>query len=166
MQNIPRRDTAYPISGGSVARGFGCEPFYTGYRGTDCPEDAPWFHTGLDISVDEGAPITTVDGGIVTHAGPDVTSNADCSNINGSDAPHNGYGRFMKIERGEFLFLYAHLVAVAQGVGVDTVFDGSGLLLGYVGSTGCSTGPHLHLEVRRNGIPLDPNLYINQVETQ
>lgn len=162
LQDIPRRDTAYPIAGGTISRGFGCAEFYTGYRGTDCPDNMPWFHTGLDISVNEGSPITTVDSGVVTHAGPDVTSNADCSRVGGSDAPHNGYGRHMRIEQGEYLFLYAHLVAVAQGVNVGTVFDGSGLLLGYVGSTGCSTGPHLHLEVRRNGIPLDPLIYINQ----
>lgn len=162
--NLERRDTAYPVAGGRITRGFGCAEYFTGYRGTSCPDNMPWFHTGIDISIEEGSPITTVDAGVVTYAGPDVTSNADCSSTRGSDSPHNGYGRHVRIERGSFLFLYAHLSGLASAAGSS--FDGSGYLLGYAGSTGCSTGTHLHLEVRQSGISIDPLIYIEQVENQ
>jgi hypothetical protein len=160
LQDIPRREGRVPVAEVDITRGFGCAEFYTGYRGTDCPADQPWFHTGIDYSTKSGAPITTVDGGTVTYAGPDVTSNAPCENIRGSESPHNGYGRHVRIALGDYVFLYAHLSAITATSGQD--YDGSGLLLGYAGSTGCSTGPHLHLEVRQNGKPIDPELYINQ----
>lgn len=169
LANIPRRNTAYPVINASgqparITRGFACDVYFTGYRGTDCPEDQPWFHTGLDITLEEGDPITTVDAGTVTHAGPDVTSNADCSRVGGSKPPHNGYGRHVRIELGNFVFLYGHLSALASSAG-DT-FDSSGLLLGYGGTTGCSTGPHLHVEVRQNGQFIDPLNYIQQVDAR
>lgn len=166
-QNIPRRNTAYPVitaggQRGRITRGFDCAEFFTGYRGTHCPDDQPWFHTGLDITLEEGAPITTIDGGTVTHAGADTSSNANCNNVRGSKPPHNGYGRHVRIQQGEFVFLYAHLSALAASPNDD--FDGPGLLLGYGGTTGCSTGPHLHVEVRRGGRFIDPLNYIDQVE--
>jgi murein DD-endopeptidase MepM/ murein hydrolase activator NlpD len=162
LQNIPRRNTAYPTSGGRITRGFGCAEFFTGYRGTNCPANMPWFHTGIDISLEEGDPITSVDAGQVTHAGTDTSSNADCSQIRGSDPPHNGYGRHVRIQRAEYMFLYAHLSALGTAVG--NAIEGSGYLVGYAGSTGCSTGTHLHLEVRRNNISIDPIPYIEQVD--
>jgi murein DD-endopeptidase MepM/ murein hydrolase activator NlpD len=61
------------------------------------------------------------------------------------------------------LFLYAHLSGWIASQG--QTYDGSGFLLGYNGTTGCSTGPHLHLEIRRGGVPMDPLVYINQVES-
>jgi hypothetical protein len=160
--NFERRDSAFPTEGGTISRGFGCAQFFTGYRGTNCPDDMPWFHTGIDVAIEEGSPITTVDAGTVIHVGPDVTSRADCSNVNGSKAPHNGYGNHIRIEDGDMLFLYAHLSGWIASQG--QTYDGSGFLLGYIGTTGCSTGPHLHLEVRRGGVAMDPLVYINQVE--
>ena len=77
-----------------------------------------------------------------------------------------GYGRFVEIQHGEGLTsLYAHLsrVDVRPGDRVD-----GGAAIGAVGSTGYSTGPHLHFEVRRRGRPLDPERVVGrilQVET-
>lgn len=160
--DFERRDTAFPTAGGTISRGYGCAEFFTGYRGTNCPENMPWFHTGIDVSINEGSPITTVDRGVVTHVGPDVTSRSDCSNINGSKPPHNGYGNNVRIEYENYIFLYAHLSGWIATPGQS--YDGSGYLLGYIGSTGCSTGPHLHLEVRRGGIAIDPLAYIQGIE--
>lgn len=162
-QSIPRRDLVFPVTQPyEIGRGFGCSEFYTGYRGTNCPDNQPWFHPGLDIAVQQGAPVTSVDGGIVTYAGPDITSNANCAGLPGSDPPHNGYGRHIRIERGNIVIIYGHMSGVVVPPGTE--LDGFGYLLGYAGSTGCSTATHLHLEVRYNDRAIDPEIYINFVE--
>jgi hypothetical protein len=158
----PYRGNRVPVETVDITRGFGCAEFYTGYRGTDCPDNMPWFHTGIDFSIRQGSPITTLDGGVVTHAGPDTTSNADCSSTRGSQEPHNGYGRHVRMELGDYMFLYAHLSGLNTGIGRD--YEGPGWIIGYAGSTGCSTGSHLHLEVRLENKPIDPAIYINQDE--
>ncbi len=156
----PYRNSRVPVETVDITRGFGCAEFYTGYRGTDCPDNMPWFHTGIDFSIRQGSPITTLDGGTVTHAGPDTTSNADCSSTRGSQPPHNGYGRHVRMQLGDYMFLYAHLSGLNTGVGRE--YEGPGWIIGYAGSTGCSTGSHLHLEVRLDNKPIDPAIYINQ----
>lgn len=156
----PYRNSRVPVETVDITRGFGCAEYYTGYRGTDCPDNMPWFHTGIDFSIRQGSPITTLDGGVVTHAGPDTTSNADCSSTRGSQPPHNGYGRHVRMEFGDYMFLYGHLSGLNTGVGRE--YQGPGWIIGYAGSTGCSTGSHLHLEVRQNNKPIDPAIYINQ----
>ena len=162
-QSIPRRDLVFPVTQPyEIGREFGCSEFYTGYRGTNCPDGQPWFHTGLDIAVQQGAAITSVDGGVVTYAGPDVTSNANCIGLPGSDPPHNGYGRHIRIEKGNVVIIYGHMSGVIVPPG--TQLNGHGYLLGYAGSTGCSTATHLHLEVRHNNRAIDPEIYINFVE--
>ena len=69
------------------------------------------------------------------------------------------YGNYvMVIHANGVATLYAHLSRI--DVEPDQ-FVGRGTVLGAVGSTGLSTGPHLHLEVRKNGIPTDPLNYLN-----
>lgn len=94
------------------------------------------FHTGLDIDGDTGDPIYAATGGIVKHSGW-----------------QGGYGYLVIVENGDNLYYYAHASAllVNEGDRVET-----GQVLARVGSTGNSTGSHLHFEVRVNGDPVDP----------
>ena len=72
--------------------------------------------------------------------------------------PSGGYGNLVVLDHGAGLSTaYAHQSRIAVSVGA-TVTQGG--LLGYVGSTGHSTGPHLHFEVRVNGVARDPLPYL------
>jgi murein DD-endopeptidase MepM/ murein hydrolase activator NlpD len=102
------------------------------------------FHSGIDIAAAYGTPIHAADGGRVIFAG--------------SGGMLYGYGNVIVIDHGRGLStLYAHQsrFAVAAGALVRR-----GQVIGYVGSTGFSTGPHLHFEVRVNGVPVDPMGYL------
>ena len=101
------------------------------------------FHAGEDIGAPSGTPILAADSGMATVI-PD----------NG-----NGYGNYIMINHGGGrVTLYAHMSAFAISNGA-TVNQGD--VIGYVGSTGNSTGPHLHFEVRVNGATTDPKQYFN-----
>ena len=94
-------------------------------------------HDGMDIAAPEGTPIRSVRGGEVTFSGE-----------------RGGYGNIVIVDHGNGLSTrYAHCrdLNVKKG---DRVYPGT--ILGTVGSTGQSTGPHLHLEARRDGKPVDP----------
>jgi hypothetical protein len=98
-------------------------------------------HIGLDYACRLGDPIYAADNGVVTIAG-----------WNG------GYGILVELEHGNgFRTRYGHFSSIAVGCG-HTVYQGQ--LLGYCGSTGWSTGPHLHFEIRHNGVPQDPQVYL------
>ena len=98
-------------------------------------------HTGLDISTSSGTGIRPVAAGTVTYAG-----------YRGS------YGNLLIIDHGNGVqSYYAHCSALYVSAG-QTV--GAGTVIGAVGSTGNSTGPHLHLEIRINGSPVNPQNYI------
>ena len=98
-----------------------------------------WYHRGLDIANKAQPPILAADSGKVVVAGwPDSF----------------GYGNRVMIDHGNGLTtLYAHMSTIGVNVG-QTVNRGD--TIGNVGSTGRSTGPHLHFEIRRGGEPLDP----------
>lgn len=99
-------------------------------------------HTGLDIASNQGTSVYAADGGKVTMAG-----------WNG------GYGNCIMIDHGNgYVTLYGHLSGFAVSAG-DTVSQGQ--TIGYVGSTGNSTGPHLHLEVLINGSRVDPEQFFS-----
>ena len=102
------------------------------------PVSGQWkYHSGLDIGAAYGASIVAADGGTVTIAG-----------VNG------GYGNCVMIDHGNgYYTLYGHMSSIAVSLG-QTVSKGS--TIGYVGSTGVSTGPHLHFEVRQGTTILDP----------
>ncbi len=97
-------------------------------------------HAGTDIGAQYGATVVAADGGTVSLAG-----------VNG------GYGNCVMINHGNgYYTLYGHLssIAVYEGQGVS-----QGDVIGYVGSTGNSTGPHLHFEIRYGNEKLDPETF-------
>lgn len=99
------------------------------------------FHAGLDIGADYGTTISAAEQGIVLFAGW-----------------YGGYGNAVILDHGgEITTLYAHAseLYVVEG---QTVRRGQAIAA--VGSTGLSTGPHLHFEVRRNGEPTDPVAFL------
>lgn len=99
------------------------------------------YHSGIDIGVDYNTPIHAADGGTVILAGW-------CG----------GYGNAVIIDHGNGLqTLYGHNTSVAVSEG-QTVSQGQ--VIAYSGSTGYSTGPHCHFEVRRNGEAVDPMGYL------
>jgi murein DD-endopeptidase MepM/ murein hydrolase activator NlpD len=98
-------------------------------------------HIGLDYRCKLGDPIYATDNGVVTIAG-----------WNG------GYGILIEVNHGNsFITRYAHFSNIAVGCG-QAVYQGQ--LLGYCGSTGWSSGAHLHYEIRYNGVPQDPQAYL------
>lgn len=98
-------------------------------------------HTGVDIGAPSGAKIVAADSGRVIFVGWS-----------------GGYGQTIIIDHGAGMStLYAHQSKFAVSSGQNVV---KGEVIGYVGSTGWSTGPHLHFEVRINGNPTDPMAYI------
>ena len=102
------------------------------------PVSGQWkYHSGLDIGAAYGASIVAADGGTVTIAG-----------VNG------GYGNCVMIDHGNgYYTLYGHMSSIAVSVGQSV---SKGATIGYVGSTGVSTGPHLHFEIRQGTTILDP----------
>lgn len=101
------------------------------------------FHAGEDIGAPSGTSILAADSGIATVI-PD----------NG-----NGYGNYIIINHGGGrTTLYAHMSGFAVSNGATVT---QGQTIGYVGSTGNSTGPHLHFEVRVNGATTDPKSYFS-----
>ncbi|GAB4580639.1 MAG: hypothetical protein Fur0022_33810 [Anaerolineales bacterium] len=95
-------------------------------------------HLGLDIAAGEGASIYAADAGVVVFAG----------------WANGGYGNTVMIDHGNgYQTLYAHMSSVAIGCGASV---SAGRTIGYSGSTGNSTGAHLHFEVRLNGGFVNP----------
>lgn len=113
-----------------IASGFGyrIDPIYK----------TPRFHAGLDFTAPQGTPIYATANGVVKVAG----------NLG------NGYGNHVVIDHGYgYQTVYGHMFKVRVKAG-DRLRRGE--VIGYVGSTGKSTGPHCHYEVRKNGVHLDP----------
>ena len=103
-------------------------------------------HLGTDFAASTGTPARTVGDGVVEFAGV-----------------QNGYGNVIFVKhRGNTETVYAHLskVLVKRGESVS-----QGQTIGLVGSTGWATGPHLHFEVRTNGVQHDPMKMAQQSET-
>jgi murein DD-endopeptidase MepM/ murein hydrolase activator NlpD len=100
------------------------------------------WHGGLDISSYRGAPVLSADSGFVTFAG--WTS--------------GGYGNLVIIDhRNGFETRYAHLSVIYVSAGQSVT---KGMTIAAVGTTGNSTGPHLHFEVREKGVRKNPLLYL------
>ncbi|TMB72235.1 MAG: hypothetical protein E6J51_00610 [Chloroflexi bacterium] len=131
---------------GVITQGFGCTSYPFEPYDPTCPTHH--FHSGIDIATDYGTPVHASDGGIVHNFtmgcgwGPGLC----------------GYGRYVvMVHAGGFTTLYGHLSSWAVGDGVQVDKD---TVIGYEGSTGNSTGAHLHFEIDLAGMPVDPLAYL------
>ena len=131
---------------GVITQGFGCTSYPFEPYDPTCPTHH--FHSGIDIATDYGTPVHASDGGIVHNFtmgcgwGPGLC----------------GYGRYVvMVHAGGFTTLYGHLSGWAVGDGVQVDKD---TVIGYEGSTGNSTGAHLHFEIDLAGMPVDPLAYL------
>jgi murein DD-endopeptidase MepM/ murein hydrolase activator NlpD len=122
------RPSGMPVSARYMTSSFGgrYHPLLGGYRQ----------HSGVDLAAASGSPIYATSDGVVSQAGW-----------------RGGYGLAVELNHGGSETRYAHMsqIAVLPGQKVRR-----GEVIGYVGSTGRSTGPHLHYEVRQNGVAVDP----------
>ena len=105
------------------------------------------FHSGVDLACAMGTPIKAANNGKVIYAGW-----------------YGGYGKVVIIDHGkingrQISTLYAHMSSIKAAVGQNVA---RGQVIGNVGSTGYSTGPHLHFEVRVNGKTDNPFNYISK----
>jgi len=131
---------------GVITQGFGCTSYPFEPYEPSCP--SKHFHSGIDIAADYGTPVHAADGGIVHNF------TMGCSWGSGLC----GYGRYVVIvHAGGFTTLYGHLSSWAVGDGVQVDKD---TVIGYEGSTGNSTGPHVHFEMDLAGMPVDPLAYL------
>lgn len=123
-----------PTPGHEITSGFGnrIDPFLGRLA----------LHAGVDFQAETGLSVKSTGAGKVTFAGPS-----------------GGYGNMVEIDHGQGITTrYGHLSSILVSVG-DTVSTGD--TIGRAGSTGRSTGPHVHYEVRRNGEPIDPMHFLN-----
>jgi len=131
MQSVPIRQ---PLPGElDQSSGFGIrvDPFFR----------RPAMHTGLDFRGDSGDPVRATAAGKVSHAGW-----------------QGGYGKMVEIDHGNGLATrYGHLSEISVQVGQSIKI---GQIVGKIGSTGRSTGPHLHYETRVDGDPVDPQKFL------
>ena len=130
---IDVKPSGWPVADGYISSEFGIrtDPF-TGLRS---------YHPGIDFAAPEGSRVLAVASGIVTEAGP-----------------HAGYGNLVEIDHGNgYVTRYGHNERISVHVG-DHVFKGQGIA--FIGSTGRSTGPHVHFEVVLNGDTVNPEKYI------
>jgi murein DD-endopeptidase MepM/ murein hydrolase activator NlpD len=110
-------------------------------RRTDPFTGQPSRHYGVDIAATEGSAIRSATDGVVTQAGWD-----------------DGYGYYVAVRAQlGYGYIYGHMSRVATRAGARV---STGQVLGYVGHTGHATGPHLHFEVRLNGVPQNPRNFL------
>lgn len=120
-----------PIDGARLSSGFGSRrhPIH-GYTRQ---------HKGVDFAAPTGTPIKAAGDGVVEQAGP-----------------FGSFGNYIRIRHANgYKTAYAHLNAIRRGVRAGTRVN-QGEIIGYVGSTGASTGPHLHYEVHHNNVAVNP----------
>lgn len=149
---IPHAESVMPVSGGRITSipGWRNDPFGSGKLA---------YHRGYDIAAPLGTPVRPTQEGVISFAGK-----------------YKGYGNLVAVDHGTgYVTIYGHLekVTVAQGVKV-----GLGSIIGLVGSTGRSTGPHLHYEIRqwpwarqgtsappvdRSAVPTNDDMWIDDV---
>jgi murein DD-endopeptidase MepM/ murein hydrolase activator NlpD len=125
-----RGSLASPVSGGRISSTYGARMHpILGYLR---------MHAGIDIAAPYGTPIRAVADGTVTYSGW-----------------HGGHGNYVKVNHaGALATGYGHMSKIAARVGQKIT---RGQVIGYVGSTGLSTGPHLHYELFKNGASINPN---------
>lgn len=124
---------AWPLRG-VLTQPFGCTGVPLERPGPGCPSG---FHTGIDLADPEGTPVRASAAGLAYPFTEGVR-----------------YGNHVVVQHpGGYATVYAHLAAIGVTWGQAVP---AGDVIGWVGSTGNSSGPHLHFEVRFAGTPLDP----------
>lgn len=139
---LPYSNTPYALTGVAVAvpsiwpaRGEVSSPFGLRWNGSD-------FHPGIDIANDFGTPIVATADGVVTDAGWNS----------------GGYGNKVDIDHGNGIMTrYGHAQSIVVRAGQHVR---RGQIIAYMGSTGFSTGPHVHYEVRIHGEAVNPAPYL------
>jgi len=125
-----------------ISQGFGCSSFYLEVYDPNCP----WphkIHTGIDIAGPYGTQIVAADTGVAYLYPGSV-----------------GYGNLLVIIHGNgYSTYYGHLSGYAPGLRTGEVVA-RGTTVAFEGSTGWSTGPHLHFEIRINGVYKDPCIWL------
>jgi murein DD-endopeptidase MepM/ murein hydrolase activator NlpD len=141
---LSRIPAIQPVSNADLTRmasGFGMriDPHYK----------VPKMHAGMDFTAPTGTPIYATGDGTVLRA----------------DNASSGYGNHIRIDHGYgYVTLYGHMSRIKSRPGQKVK---RGEVIGYVGSTGKSTAPHLHYEVRYNGDPIDPiDFYFNDISEE
>ena len=125
---------------GPISQAFGCTTFPSEPYDPNCP--SKHFHTGIDIAAAPGTPVGAGDTGIAYTYVSDY-----------------GYGLHVIIVHGNgWVSVYGHLAGFAVSNGQPVA---RGQTIGFEGSTGNSSGPHLHFEVRLNDTPVDPLQYLS-----
>lgn len=143
QMRVGTRKTSTPLSTDSGGSGVYFWPVGGGYISSYQGDGRG--HKGIDIAAPYGTPIYAAESGTV---------------IVSSTGWNGGYGNWIKIEHGDGnVTIYAHQSSLAVSYGEYVV---KGQLIGYVGSTGDSSGNHLHFEVRSNGAYLNPIDYVSQ----
>lgn len=128
------------VTGRPIKKGWMSSRF--GYR-TDPFHGRKSWHNGVDFAGKDGADIIAVASGVVTWSGD-----------------RHGYGQMIEVDHGEgYVTRYAHNKQNLVNVG-DAVKKGQ--VIGHMGSSGRSTGPHVHFEVYKNGRAVDPASYIRR----
>ncbi len=121
----------HPIpSGASVTNEFGWAGAWDGE-----------YHNGIDLGASEGTPIVAATAGTVSYVGD-----------------YGSGGKAVKVNHGNgIVTIYMHMSSQAASMGQQV---SAGDVIGYVGSTGYSTGPHLHFQIEMNGTPVNPRHFI------
>lgn len=140
-----RPGSYYDPSGKSLKRAFLKSPLpfsriTSGFALREHPISGEWLqHKGIDFAAPEGTPIRSTGDGVIEFAGV-----------------QNGYGNLVIVRHGPvYSTAYAHMSQIPPHIRRGTKVE-QGELIGYVGSTGWSSGPHLHYEFRVNNEPRDP----------
>jgi murein DD-endopeptidase MepM/ murein hydrolase activator NlpD len=127
---------------GCISQGFGCNSYWFEQYWDGCPYPHR-IHTGIDIAGNYGTQIIAADTGVIY-----LTPG------------YYGYGNYIMMIHGNgYSTLYGHLASFAGGIQSGQIVP-RGTVIGYEGSTGNSTGPHLHFEIRVNNQWKDPCIWL------
>ena len=133
LDNYSVVNVCHPLENGTLTSPFGS-------RTDPVTKTAGSFHHGIDIGAKEGEQVRAFKAGTVIKTGYDSI-----------------YGNCVSISHGDISTFYAHLSKITVSEG-DSVFAGD--VVGLVGSTGKSTGAHLHFEIKKNGGAVDPTDFL------
>ena len=144
-------DAAQQIESGASLAPIACSGLQASQGYGDTPYEHP--HTGIDLVCPAGTPVVAVVSGVFHQRwGADVACAFPPS-------ARGGLGMYGEVDAGDVQYLYGHLEGFGSG---DGTVVGPGTVIGFEGSSGCSTGFHLHFEVRVAGRATNPCPFLPQ----